>query len=91
MIDGDAVGEHVQQRSAARAGGEEKLFEVPRFTGRDREAFGVEHHLDGLRTQIESSVEAAAACEREQLCLAPGGVRVIIPVTTLASAGCRIL
>ena len=50
----------------------EELFEVPGFAGRERETFGIDHHFDGLRAQIEAAVEAAATGEAEQHGLAAG-------------------
>ena len=64
MVDaGSQLGE---QRGAIGAGRVEELFEVPGFAGAEREAFGIEHHLDGFRTQVEAADEAAATGEREQ-------------------------
>ena len=72
MIHGDAAGELVEQLGAIGAGGEEELLEIPGFAGSEREAFGIEHDLDGFRPQVETAVESPAACETEQLRFAAG-------------------
>ena len=72
MILVDAIGQPGEQRGAIGAAGEGELFEIPGFAGREREAFGIEHHFDGLRAQEEAAVEAMATGEGEQHGLAAG-------------------
>lgn len=66
MVEADAARQLLEQCGAVRARGVQELFQVPRFARPQRQPFGIEHHLDGLRAQIEAPVEPLATGEAEQ-------------------------